>query len=55
MYNTDAMEQAGILHGSTFLVPDCAAAAAQILCKTRNSILIDVEKEGLGLYGGVLP
>ncbi len=47
---TDAMEQAGILHGSTFLVPDCAAAAAQILCKTRNSILIDVEKEGLGLY-----
>lgn len=45
-----AMEQAGILYGGTLLMPDCAAAAARMLCKNRYMIVVDVEKQGLGLY-----
>lgn len=47
---TDAMEQTGILHGSASLVLNCAAAAAQVLCKACNSMPVDVEKEGMDLH-----
>lgn len=45
-----AMELAGMLYAGPLLMPDCMAAA-YIMCKSRASIVIDVEKESLGLYG----
>lgn len=45
-----AMERAGMIYGGTLLVPDCAAVASRMMCRRRPSLIIDVEKEGLGLY-----
>lgn len=45
-----AMERAGMIYGGTLLVPDCAAVASRMMCRRRSSLIIDVEKEGLGLY-----
>lgn len=46
-----AMELAGMLYARALLMPDCTAAASNIMCKSHASIVIDVEKESLGLYG----
>lgn len=45
-----AMEQAGMVHAGTLMIPDCTAVASHVMCKSRSSLVIDVEKEGLGLY-----
>lgn len=46
-----AMEQAGMVYERTLLVPDCVAAASCMMCRSRASIIVDVENESLNLYG----
>lgn len=45
-----AMERAGMIYGGTLLMPDCTAVASRMMCRRRSSLIIDVEKEGIGLY-----
>lgn len=46
-----AMEEAGILCGEVVPVPGCTAIASCMMCRSRASIVVDVERESLGLYG----
>lgn len=46
-----AMEAAGMLCAEVLPVPGCTAIASYMMCRSRASIVVDVEKESLGLYG----